>query len=120
MATTDLLVIHVTPDHAETPIGEVRLDDAGGLTLLSASPDQTEYLEGWVSRLNEREDFVLKVPPPENAGAPMLSVYGRKFTRSQPGFVQDLKAYVQQLYGIKLLTQAELAQELDDLGRRGL
>lgn len=120
MATTDLLVIHVTPDHAETPIGEVRLDDAGQLALLSASPAQTEYLEDWVKRLNEREDFVLKVPPPANADVPPLSVYGRKFTRSQPGFLDDLKAYVRQLYGIKLLTQDELARELEDLGKQGL
>ncbi|MFY9476448.1 MAG: hypothetical protein WAQ08_02065 [Aquabacterium sp.] len=120
MATTDFLVIHITADHAETPIGEVRIDDAGTLTLLSASPEQTEYLEDWVKRLNEREGFVLKVPPPAEANVPMLSVYGRKFSRTDPTFIADLKAYVKQLYGIKLLTQAELTQELDDLGKQGL
>ncbi|HIV69758.1 MAG TPA: hypothetical protein H9903_02380 [Candidatus Aquabacterium excrementipullorum] len=120
MATTDFLLIHITPDHAEAPIGEVRIDDAGMLTLLSASPGQAKYLQDWVKRLNERENFVLKAPPPPEANVPMLSVYGRKFSRTEPGFVQDLKAYAQQLHGIKLLTQAELTQELENLGKQGL
>lgn len=47
----------------------------------------------------------------------MLSVYGRKFSRTKPGLVQGLKAYVKQLYGIKLLTQAELTLELESLGK---
>ena len=120
MASTDFLVIHVTPDHAETPIGEVQIDGAGLLTLLGASPDQNDYLQDWVKRLNERESFVLKVPPPTEANVPMLSSHGRKFSRAEPTFIVDLKTYVRQLYGIKLLTQAEFTQELEDLGKQGL
>lgn len=120
MATTDFLVIHVKPDHTETPIGEVQIDDAGMLTLLSASPAQRDYLEDWVKRLNEREDFMLKVPPPEGTDAPMFSVFGQSFSRTEPTFIDNLKTYVRQLYGIKLLTQAELTQEIEDLGKQGL
>lgn len=120
MTDAQYLVIHVTPDHRETTIGEVTIDDAGMLSLVSASPDQSAYLTDWVSKLNDRAEFTLKVPPPAGADTPMLSIYGQVFTRGQPDYIANLKAYVRQLYGIKLATEAELAQELDDLGQQGL
>jgi hypothetical protein len=111
-------IIHITADHAETPIGELAIDQAGQLQLLSASADQTEYLTSWVAKLNAQAQFVIKTSPPP--GSEMLTLHGRTFTRDQPGFVADLKAYVRQLYGIKLATAAELAQEISDLGTQGL
>ncbi|RRS02922.1 hypothetical protein EIP75_18365 [Aquabacterium soli] len=115
MTPIELLVIAVTADQ-DTPIGKVQINEAGLLTLLSATPEQSDYLEGWVHRLNEREDFTLKVVPPASAGAPTLSTHGRRFSRSQPSFLDDLKAYVRQLYGIKLMSQAELSQPADGIG----
>ncbi len=120
MTDTHYLVIHVTPDHQETTIGEVAVDAAGMLSLTSASPEQADYLTDWVSKLNERAEFTLKVPPPKDAQGPILSLYGQVFTRGQPDYLPHLKAYVRQLYGIKLITQTELSQELDDLGKQGL
>lgn len=120
MTDTHYLVIHVTPDHHETTIGEVAVDAAGMLALTSASQEQSEYLRDWVKKLNERAEFTLKVPPPKSADGPILSLYGQVFTRGQADFLQNLKLYVRQLYGIKLMTQDELSQELEDMGKQGL
>lgn len=117
MTTTHLLIIRLG-DH-QTPIGEVQIDTAGVLTLVSAVPEQADYMEGWVQRLNENEEFTLKVPPPAQADAPMLSSHGRRFSRSQSSFLDDLKAYVHQLYGLKLMSPAEFPQQIDDLGQQG-
>jgi hypothetical protein len=118
MIDTHYLVIHVQSNHVESTIGEVAINEAGVIELVSASTEQRDYLADWVAKLNSRKEFSLKVAPPP--GAPMLSTYGRIFTRGQPNFMDDLKAYVRQLYGIKLLTPGELSQELEDLGNQGL
>lgn len=118
MSDATYLVIHLLPDHSEKLIGEVLIDSNGQLELVSARAEHQDFLVGWVDGLNARKDFVIKEPPP--ADAPMFTTYGRIFTREQPGFIRDLKAYVKQLYGIKLLTEAERAQELDELGADGL
>jgi hypothetical protein len=114
----DLNVILIDPDdESETPIGRFHVAADGRLSVAAAEADYEEGLRTFAAEINARDELLVKRPPPESAERSEL--YAQVFQRSSPDFVEGLQEYALQSYGLQLVTDEALEEELaaseDDL-----
>jgi hypothetical protein len=110
---TLLKVYYIDPDDETKDdifLGEIKLDSEGELTVISADPDYAEHLQESVNELNGKPALQVKTAPPPDT--PMLQLHGEIYERSRPDFLEGLKQYALTYYSFRLLTEAELAQEV--------
>ncbi|MEI6722227.1 MAG: hypothetical protein WCO67_15795 [Betaproteobacteria bacterium] len=81
-------------------IGRVEADANFILKVVSAVPDQKEFLDETVELVNEKQ--VLHVEAPAPKGAPKFAVASRKVERGTPEFAAELQTYLATYYDITL------------------
>ena len=120
-AKTGLKVYYLDPDDDDKDelfLGELALDSADMLSVVSAMPDYAEDLQSAVDELNGKDALRVKTAPPP--GTPMLQLHGRFYERGSAYFLEGLKLYALAHYSFRLVSAADEAGDDAELEKLSL